>query len=134
MYVYLLILSASRYSYVCLRPIDHIVPSPEVALQQTHHLSVLIASKWKQVAFNLKPQPMEYSEVEEIATKCPDSMQEQAMEMLQRWKARDGRTVTVDVVFDVLVNASCKAKAEEVFGLNTVQMVHSQMPDSDRQS
>ena len=86
------------------------------------------------MAFNLKPQPMEYSEVEEIATKCPDSVQEQAMEMLQRWKDRDGRTVTVDVVFDVLVNASCKAEAEEVFGLNTVQMVHSQMPDSDRQS
>ena len=121
-------------SYVCLRPIDHIVPSPEVSLQQTHHLSVLIASKWKQVAFNLKPQPMEYSEVEDIVTKCPDSMQEQAMEMLQKWKARDGRTVTVDVVFDVLVNASCKAEAEEVFGLNTVQMVHSQMPDSGSQS
>ena len=111
-----------------------IVPSPEVSLQQTHRLSVLIASKWKQVAFNLKPQPMEYSEVEDIVTKCSDSMQEQAMEMLQKWKARDGRTVTVDVVFDVLVNASCKAEAEEVFGLNTVQMVHSQMPDSGSQS
>ena len=121
-------------SYVCLCPIAHIVPSPEVSLQQTHRLSVLIASKWKQVAFNLKPQPMEYSEVEEITTKCPDSVQEQAMEMLQRWKDRDGRIVTVDVVFNVLVNASCKAEAEEVFGLSTVQIVHSQMPDSDRQS
>ena len=67
------------------------------------------------MAFCLKPQPMERCEVEEIATQHPGNLQEQGMEMLQRWKDRDGRTVTVDVTCEVLITASCKAEAVEVF-------------------
>ena len=74
---------------------------------------------------------MERYEVEEIVTKCPGNLQEQAMEMLQKWKDRDGRIVSVDMTCEVLIAASCKAEAEEVFGLNTVQKVHSQMTASD---
>ena len=77
---------------------------------------------------------MERRHVETIANRYPDNLQEQAMEMLQRWKDRDGRTVTVDVTCEVLITASCKAEAEEVFGVNAVQKVHSQMTDSDSES
>ena len=86
------------------------------------------------MAFYLKPQPMERRLVEAIANQYPDNLQEQAMEMLQRWKDRDGRAVTVDVTCEVLITASCKAEAEEVFGFNAVQKVHSQMTDSESES
>ena len=117
-----------------LLSLDHIVQSPVISLQQIHGLSFLIASKWRQVAFCLKPQPMERCEVEEIATQYPGNLQEQAMEMLQQWKDRDWSTVTVDVTCEVLITASCKAEAEEIFGCSAVQKVHSQMTDSDSQS
>ena len=86
------------------------------------------------MAYCLKPQPMERCEVDEITTQYPGNLQEQAMEMLQRWKDRDGHTVTVDVTCEVLITASYKAEAEEVFGVNAVQKVHSQMTDSDSES
>ena len=135
MYVCLLIVVSSYVSvYDCLVCIDHIVQSPVISVRQIHGLSSLIASKWRQVAFCLKLQPMERCEVDEITTQHPGNLQEQAMEMLQRWKDRDGRTVTVDVTCEVLITASCKAEAEEVFGVNAVQKVHSQMTDSDSES
>ena len=111
-----------------------IVQSPVISLRQIHGLSSQIASKWRQVTFCLKPQPMERRLVEDIANQYPGNLQEQAMEMLQRWKDRDGRTVTVDVTCEVLITASCKEEAEEVFGVNAVQKVHSQMTDSESQS
>jgi tetratricopeptide (TPR) repeat protein len=109
-------------------------PSPAISLQQIHSLSYLIASKWRQVAFSLKPQPMERWEAEEISTKCADSLQEQAMEMLQKWMDRDGSMVTVDLTCEVLITASCKAEAEEIFGIGVVQRVQSQIPDSAKQN
>ena len=72
--------------------------------------------------------------MEEIATQYPGNLQQQAMGMLQKWKDRDGRTVTVDVTCEVLIDASCKAEAEEVFGLTAVQNIHSQMANSDSES
>ena len=48
-----------------------------------------------------------------IANQCSDNLHEQAMEMLQRWKDRDGCTVTVDVTCEVLITVSCKQKLKK---------------------
>lgn len=128
-----LIQMASLYLCPCYS-ILYVARSPPVSRNELHSLSFVIAPKWRQVASRLKPQAMDLRVVDDIASQCSHDLQGQAIRMLQMWSDKYGGSASVNVMCEVLVNADCRAEAEEVFGPNTVQQVYLHMSDTEIES
>ena len=121
-------LTKSVYVYkslLCLL-VDQVVSDDRFQL-----LSVEIASKWRNVAHCLKPEPMHGRILEDIAIQHQGNLQEQALHMLEMWKEKHGRKACIKTLCEVLINADHRSSAEKVFGREAVQQILSHMKETN---
>jgi hypothetical protein len=79
-----------------------------------------VAPIWESVARNLESDHLQEHRIEIIRRDAPNDVEKQAKLMLEHWRLKETRNVTVRHLCTAIVQAGRRADAEELFGSSLV--------------